>query len=141
MSSNTMTVSFPGGKRVTASYNGFEIETDQSPKYGGEGSAPEPYDLFLASLAACGGAYLAGFCEKRGIPLDGVRLSQSWERDEKGRVARIELAIDVSEDFPERYLGALERVVGQCAVKRTIEDPPEMKVATTVRTGGTVSTS
>jgi putative redox protein len=133
MSSNSMTVSFPGGKRVTASYKGFEIETDQSPKYGGEGASPEPYDLFLASLATCGGAYLAGFCGKRDIPLEGVRLSQSWERDDKGRVVGIELAIEVPEDFPERYLGALERVVSQCAVKRTIEDPPEMRVTTTVR--------
>jgi len=129
---NRMTVKLAGGKRVTASYNGFEIETDQSPKYGGEGSAPEPYDLFLASLATCGGAYVAGFCDRRGIPYQDIRLVQTWERDEKGRVVGIELTVEVPEGFPERYRPALVRAVGQCAVKRTLEDPPELRVKTVV---------
>ena len=127
---NRMTVDLPGGKQVAASYNGFKIGTDQSPKYGGEGSAPEPYDLFLASLATCGGAYVAGFCERRGIPCEDIRLVQTWERDEKGRMVGIELTVEVPEDFPERYRPALVRAVGQCAVKKTLEDPPEMRVRT-----------
>ena len=57
---NEMVVSFPGGKRVDAHYNGYHNETDQSPKYGGEGTAPEPYDLFLASMATCAGIYVLG---------------------------------------------------------------------------------
>ena len=48
-----MTVTFPGGRRVNASYGDFEIATDQSPDHGGDASAPEPFDLFLASLATC----------------------------------------------------------------------------------------
>ena len=73
MSSNTMTVGFPGGKRVDASYGGFEIRTDQCVDSGGEGSAPEPYDYFLASLATCAGIYVLGFCQKRDIPYEGRR--------------------------------------------------------------------
>ena len=49
-----MEVIFPGGKRVNAIYKGFTIETDQSKRDGGEGSAPAPFDLFLASpLRTC----------------------------------------------------------------------------------------
>jgi ribosomal protein S12 methylthiotransferase accessory factor len=131
--SNGLTVTFPGGKRVTASYDGFEIVTDQSLKNGGQASAPEPFDLFLASLATCAGIYVLGFCQKRNIPHDGIKLVQSWERDEKTRrMTVIRIKIDVPPEFPEKYHSALVRAAGQCAVKKTMESPPEFVVETTV---------
>ena len=53
-------VSFPGGKRVDATFGGFTIRTDQPVSAGGQGSAPEPSALFLASLATCAGIYVVG---------------------------------------------------------------------------------
>ena len=128
-----MTVTFPGGKRVNASYNGFEVATDQSEKYGGEAAAPEPFDLFLASIATCAGIYVLGFCQKRNIPHDGIKLVQSWERDEETRrMTLIHIAIEVPPDFPEKYHSALVRSANQCAVKKTMENPPEFVVETVV---------
>jgi ribosomal protein S12 methylthiotransferase accessory factor len=131
--SNTMSVVFPGNKRVDATYGRFEIATDQSVDSGGDGTAPEPYDLFLASLATCAGIYVLGFCQRREIPHQGVRLVQSWERDEKSkRVTTIRISIEVPSDFPEKYLPALVRVANQCTVKKTIENRPEFLVETVV---------
>ena len=131
MSNKTMTVSFPGGKRVSATYNGFEIATDQDTDSGGDGSAPEPFDYFLASLATCTGIYVLGFCQKRNIPHDGIRLNQSWELEEKTkRLTKVRIAIEVPPDFPEKYHSALVRVANQCKVKKTLEDPPEFVVET-----------
>ena len=131
MSSKTMTVSFPGGKRVNASYNGFEIATDQAVDSGGDGSAPEPYDYFLASLATCAGIYVLGFCQKRGIPHDGISLSQSWDREEKtNRLSSVRISIEVPADFPDKYHKALIRAASQCSVKKTLENPPEFTVET-----------
>ena len=131
--SNSMTVSFPGGKRVAAAYDGFEIATDQCKESGGEGSAPEPFDLFLASLATCAGIYVLGFCQKRKIPHEGIRLTQKWEKDEKTkRLTDIRISIEVPPDFPEKYHSALVRVARQCTVKKTMENPPEFTVETTV---------
>ena len=128
-----MSVTFPGGKRVAAAYNGFEIATDQSEKNGGGASAPEPFDLFLASLATCSGIYVLGFCQKRNIPHDGVKLVQSWDRDEKTRrLTDIRIVIEVPADFPEKYHPALVRAASQCAVKKTMETPPEFHVETVV---------
>ena len=61
-------VGFPGGQRVDARVRGFTIATDQSPEHGGEGSAPQPYDLFLSSIATCAGIYALKFCQSRKIP-------------------------------------------------------------------------
>jgi ribosomal protein S12 methylthiotransferase accessory factor len=131
MSSNTMKVSFPGGKRVNASYDGFEIATDQAVDSGGEGVAPEPYDYFLASLATCAGIYVLGFCQKRDIPYDGISLSQSWEREEKTRrLTNVRISIEVPSDFPEKYHQALVRAASQCSVKKTMESPPDFIVET-----------
>jgi ribosomal protein S12 methylthiotransferase accessory factor len=131
MSSNTMTVRFPGGKRVDASYEGFEIATDQAVDSGGNGSAPEPFDYFLASLVTCAGIYVLGFCQKRNIPYDGISLSQSWDREEKtNRLTNVRISIEVPVDFPKKYRDALVRVANQCTVKKTLENPPEFVVET-----------
>ena len=132
---NSMIVSFPGGKRVDASYKGFLIETDQSREHGGDATSPEPFDLFLASLATCAGIYVLGFCQKRDIPTDGLKLTQSWDRDEKtNRVTTLRITIEVPPEFPEKYHSALERVASKCTAKKTIEDPPEFQVKTVVST-------
>ncbi|MCK5379165.1 MAG: OsmC family protein, partial [Acidobacteria bacterium] len=107
--SNEMRVTFPGGKKVYADYNGFEIATDQHTDAGGEGSAPEPYNLFLASLATCAGIYILGFCQRRQLPVEDITLTQSWERDpETSRMATIRITVETPPEFPEKYHKALE---------------------------------
>ena len=130
--SNEMTVSFPGGKRVTAHYDGFDIVTDQGADSGGGGTAPEPYDLFLASLATCAGYYVFKFCDERSIPLEGVSLHQSWERNESKRLERVSIRIQVPPDFPAKYHKALVRAANTCAVKKALADPPEIVTETVV---------
>ncbi len=126
---STMKVSFPAGKRVDADYHGFKIRTDQPPKAGGEGSAPQPFDLFLASIATCAGIYVKGYCDTRRIPTDGLELRMDVERDEKGRrVARLALEIVLPEDFPEKHREAVVRAAELCSVKKHIFDPPAFEV-------------
>ena len=129
---NEMIVTLPGGRRAVTSYRGFEIVTDQSEKNGGEGSAPEPFDLFLASIATCAGAYVVSFCRNRDIPTDGVRVVQRWERNADNAVVAVELRIEVPPGFPEKYHEALVRVANKCSVKKTILNAPEFKVETVV---------
>ncbi len=128
-----MLVTFPGGKKVDAHFDGFHIQTDQPILAGGEGSAPEPYTLFLASIATCAGIYVKSFCDHRGIPADDITLTQRMHYDPtKRRMAKIDIEILVPEDFPEKYRKPLARAAGQCAVKRTMEDPPLFEVETLV---------
>ena len=127
-----MKVEFTGGKRVDVSWGDLVVKTDQSVKAGGDGSAPEPYAYFLASLGACAGIYVLGFCESRSIPVQGISLTQKMEWEEKGGLKTIGLDIHVPKDFPEKYRSALVRVADQCAVKRTILNPPEFKIETVV---------
>jgi ribosomal protein S12 methylthiotransferase accessory factor len=121
-----MTVTFPGGRKVTAHFNGFEIRTDQCLDSGGDATAPEPFDYFLASLATCAGYYVLKFCDSRGIPTDGIRLTESWTRDGGNRLERVSIGIQVPPEFPAKYRKALVRAANACSVKKTILDPPEI---------------
>jgi ribosomal protein S12 methylthiotransferase accessory factor len=127
----TMTVSFPGGKRVDAEFNGFTIRTDQSPAGGGEGSAPQPFDLFLASIATCAGIYVKGFCDSRDIPTQGLGLDMHIEPDPAThRIGKLTLEIRLPAGFPEKHREAVIRAADLCAVKKHIKEPPAFEIRT-----------
>lgn len=124
-----MTVSFPGGKRVDATYNGFTIRTDQSPRGGGEGSAPPPFDLFLASIATCAGIYVKGFCDARGLATEGLALTMSIVADPVNhRIGALELDIHLPSGFPAHFKDAVVRSAELCAVKQHLQNPPRIEV-------------
>jgi len=127
-------VTFPGGKRVDASFGGHVVKTDQAVAHGGAGVAPEPFELFLASLATCAGIYVLGFCQAREIRTEGVKLIQHHHFDEAShRLERVELEIVLPESFPEKYRGAVARAAEGCKVKKTLSAPPEVSVAVKVQ--------
>lgn len=68
-------MSFPGGKRVDAAFDGFTVQTDQLPQNGGEGTAPQPFDLFFVSLATCAGISALDYCQERGLPTGGLDVT------------------------------------------------------------------
>ena len=127
-------VTLPGGKKVTAHYKGFEIVTDQPEKQGGKGSAPAPFDLFLASIGTCAGIYVQSFCERRGIPYEGIEIIQSMEIDPDSRLpSRFNLEIILPEDFPIKYKDSVIQTAELCLVKKTIANNPEFKVISTIK--------
>lgn len=115
-------VLFPGGKRVDAVTEGFTIETDQAVQGGGEGAAPEPFTLFLASMATCAGIYVLSFCQHRGLPTENVSLTMSTEDDPiKRLIGKVKINIIVPDAFPQKYHAPLIRSAEQCAVAKHIE--------------------
>jgi putative redox protein len=126
-----MEISFPGGARVDASFGPYTVRTDQPPQGGGEGSAPTPFSLFLASLGTCAGIYVLGFCRQRGLPTEGIRLLQrAHSNRETGMVETVEIEIQVPDTFPEKYRESLVRSADLCAVKKHLEHPPHFDVFT-----------
>lgn len=123
----TMTLTFPGGVAVDASWKGHLIRTDQPASDGGEDSAPSPFDLFLASIATCVGFYVVQFCRSRDIATSGLKIEMSLSRDSgKKLVSSIEIDITLPASFPEKYRDAVLRAADQCTVKRHLLDPPEI---------------
>lgn len=127
-----MTIRFPGGKKVYADYAGFTIETDQSVLAGGDGSAPAPFDLFLASLGTCSAIYVLRFCQERGIEVDDIRIIQSWDRNPASRlIETISIEIRLPQGFPKKYRSAVVNAANVCAVKKHLDNPPTVNVFAT----------
>ena len=127
----TYPITLAGGKKVNAEFNGFTIKTDQGVYAGGEGSAPEPFALFLASIGTCAGIFVYSFCQSRGISTDGIRLVQSHQVKETGRgIGKITLTIELPPDFPEKYKDAVISAANLCAVKKHLMEPPVFEILT-----------
>jgi len=129
-----MKITFPGGKKVNAEYNGFTHKTDQPLSAGGENSAPQPFDLFLVSLGTCAGIYVLSFCQQRGIAMAGIELRQSMEFDAQTHlIGQINIEIILSASFPEKYRAAVVQAAQLCTVKKHLENPPKFNLFTTSR--------
>ena len=118
---------------MNAHFGSFTVETDQPSSNGGDGTAPTPFEMFLASLATCAGIYVLGFCKTRGIPSEGIRLVQKVERNAESKLAtKIRVEIQLPPSFPRQYTSAVIRAAESCLVKKHLENPPAFEVVTTM---------
>ncbi len=131
-SPNEIVVTLPGGRRVDAHLRGHVVHTDQPKDNGGEDTAPSPFELFLSSIGTCAGIFIQGFCAKRGVPFEGIRVVVRTRDAEDGVLAAVDLDIEVPAGFPEKYREALVKVADQCSVKKAIAAKPSFAVRTRV---------
>jgi len=125
----TIAVEFSGGKRVDARMDGVLIPTDQTTERGGEGTAPAPFQLFLASIATCAGIYALEFCQARELSSKGMALTMSYEWDEKKHaIEKMHIDLKLPPGFPDRYKKAVVRVMDLCSVKKHIIHAPEFVI-------------
>lgn len=126
-----MEITLENGKVVVAHTNGHIIRTDQPLDNGGGNTAPAPFDLYLASIGTCAGIYVKSFCDRREIPVNGIRIIQTVEFDREKRVPSIiKLDIQLPADFPEKYREAVINSADLCAVKKSIYNPPGFEIVT-----------
>lgn len=125
-----MDIYFPENKRVYADFKGFTIETDQPQHGGGDGSAPAPFDLFLASIGSCAGIFVLNFMQQRDISTEGAGLTLRTERNPDTRmIGKVTIDIQLPPGFPDHYREAIVRAAELCSVKRHIAQPPLFEVS------------
>lgn len=112
--------------RLEALFDDFRVVTDQPIRYKGDGSAPGPFDYFLASSALCAAYFVKVYCKAREIPTTDIRVSQNNVVDPHNRYKQtlkitLELPDWVSDKDKAGMLASIER----CSVKRTIQNAPE----------------
>jgi len=125
-----MMITFPGNKKVDSIYKGFTVHTDQPITEGGENTAPEPFDLFLASIGTCAGIYISSFCNERQIDTTDLRLILSFIRNTVTHmVEEIDIQIKLPSGFPEKYKSAVIRTAELCFVKKHLTTPPQFSIS------------
>jgi ribosomal protein S12 methylthiotransferase accessory factor len=122
-------VNFLDKLRLEAKFDDFTVVSDQPIRYKGDGSAPGPFDYFLASSALCAAYFVKLYCDTRNIATEHIRLSQNNIVDPENRYAQIfkiqvQLPPDISEVDRRGILNSIER----CTVKKVVQEGPEFVI-------------
>ena len=122
-------VRFLENLKLEANFDDFSITTDQPVRYKGDGTAPSPFDYFLASSALCAAYFVKVYCKARDIPTEDVKLSQNNIIDPENRYNQIfNIQVELPESISERDREGILRSMDRCTVKRVIQNAPEFKI-------------
>jgi ribosomal protein S12 methylthiotransferase accessory factor len=119
-------VNYLDNLRQEAKFDDFSVIADQPIRYKGDGSAPSPFDYFLASSALCAAYFVKVYCAARDIPTDNIRLSQNNIVDPENRYKQIfKIQIELPADIAEKDRQGILRSIDRCTVKKVIQTGPE----------------
>ncbi|MFK0087450.1 OsmC domain/YcaO domain-containing protein [Pseudomonas sp. NPDC090755] len=119
-------VNFLDNLRLEAKFDDFTVIADQPIRYKGDGSAPGPFDYFLASSALCAAYFVKLYCETRNIPTDNIRLSQNNIVDPENRYNQIfKIQVELPADISEKDRQGILRSIDRCTVKKVVQTGPE----------------
>lgn len=122
-------VNFLDNLRLEAKFDDFTVIADQPIRYKGDGSAPGPFDYFLASSALCAAYFVKVYCNSRDIPTENIRLSQNNIVDPEDRYNQIfQIQVELPESISEKDRKGILRSIERCTVKKVIQTGPEFKV-------------
>lgn len=115
--------------RQEAKFDDFTVIADQPIRYKGDGSAPGPFDYFLASSALCAAYFVKVYCAARDIPTDNIRLSQNNIVDPENRYKQIfKIQVELPADISEKDRQGILRSIDRCTVKKVIQTGPEFVI-------------
>lgn len=116
------------GARVDTLIDGkFSLATDQ-PAPAGADSAPSPFDVFLAGIAACTAYYAQRYCRKWNLPDAGIEVDLQPTFDAKHALTDVQMKLRVPASFPAEHLPGLLKNAGNCLVKKTLDAPPTVSL-------------
>lgn len=119
-------VNFLDKLRLEAKFDDFTVIADQPIRYKGDGSAPGPFDYFLASSALCAAYFVKVYCNSRNIPTENIRLSQNNIVDPNNRYQQIfKIQVELPADISEKDREGILRSIDRCTVKKVVQTGPE----------------
>jgi ribosomal protein S12 methylthiotransferase accessory factor len=122
-------VNFLDNFRLEARFDDFSITTDQPIRYKGDGTAPSPFDYFLASSALCAAYFVKLYCVSRDIPTDDIRVSQNNIIDPENRYnLTFQIQVELPSSISDRDRMGILRSADRCTVKKVIQQSPGFKI-------------
>ena len=122
-------VNYLDNLRQEAKFDDFTVIADQPIRYKGDGSAPGPFDYFLASSALCAAYFVKVYCAARDIPTENIRLSQNNIVDPENRYKQIfKIQVELPADISEKDRQGILRSIDRCTVKKVIQNQPEFVI-------------
>jgi len=115
--------------RLEAKFDDFTVIADQPIRYKGDGSAPGPFDYFLASSALCAAYFVKLYCDTRNISTENIRLSQNNIVDPENRYQQIfKIQVELPEDISANDRQGILRSIERCTVKKVVQAGPDFVI-------------
>lgn len=122
-------VNFLDKLRLEAKFDDFTVIADQPIRYKGDGSAPGPFDYFLASSALCAAYFVKLYCNTRNISTENIRLSQNNIVDPENRYQQIfKIQVELPADMSDKDRQGILRSIERCTVKKVVQAGPEFVI-------------
>jgi ribosomal protein S12 methylthiotransferase accessory factor len=122
-------VNFLDKLRLEAKFDDFTVIADQPIRYKGDGSAPGPFDYFLASSALCAAYFVKLYCTTRNIPTENIRLSQNNIVDPENRYKQIfKIQVELPADISDKDRQGILRSIDRCTVKKVVQEGPDFVI-------------
>jgi ribosomal protein S12 methylthiotransferase accessory factor len=122
-------VNFLDNLRLEAKFDDFTVIADQPIRYKGDGSAPGPFDYFLASSALCAAYFVKLYCQTRNISTDNIRLSQNNIVDPENRYNQIfKIQVELPADISDKDRQGILRSIERCTVKKVVQTCPSLSL-------------
>lgn len=111
---------------------------DEPKEFGGNNKGPNPHELLLASLGACGSMTMRLYAKEKNIPLKGIRITLtrkkvynenlSKTRDKSEESDLIYMTIYLTGDLTAEQEKALLNIAEKCPLHKTLTHPSIIKI-------------
>jgi len=121
-------VGWAGGKLAQdVEVAGHGIRSDEEVAKGGEDTGATPHELLLAALGSCTAMTLKAYAERKGWPLEDVKVTLNAANGEGAYIITRQVALHGPLDAEQRQ--RLLEIADKCPVHRTLMG--EIKINTT----------
>jgi putative redox protein len=120
----------PSGFRTDVTAGPHAFVADEPVALGGTGKGPTPYELLLGALSGCMAMTLRMYADRKGWPLEGVRIhlrtGRAHEKDcedcetEEVGIPRVARRIELDGPLTDEQRQRLHQIADRCPVKQTL---------------------
>ena len=99
------------------------LATDLSVEEGGEGSGPNPHDLYDAALGACKALTVLWYAKRKDIPVEGIEVSVTRDASqERAGIYRLSAELTLTGALSDTQREELLRVAEKCPVHKLMTE-------------------
>ena len=119
--------------QLAANFDDFSIKSDQPIRYKGDGTAPGPFDYFLASSVMCAAYFVKVYCNTRNIPTDDIFVTQDNIVSPENRYKQaFNITVEIPEHISPKDRDGMIKSIERCTVKRTIQEGIDFNIKTKI---------
>ncbi|MBQ4493197.1 MAG: OsmC family protein [Elusimicrobiaceae bacterium] len=107
-------------KKVEVRVNNYIVHTDMPREVGGDNSAPNPFEMFMASFLACQAVFAMAFVEKNNMKKEDFSFRAEPVFDDKGLISKMTTIVKIPSDFPTEKEATFINVLKTCKVGKHI---------------------